>query len=188
MLKTILLTCAVSICGLQTALADCPTAPDHTSALSQLSEKARAAPNETQGREISNKMWELWVDAPNEQAQAILDRGMQKRSSYDLLGAIEDFTALIGYCPEYAEGYNQRAFALFLQENFTGALPDLDRALELSPNHVAARSGRALTHMQLGDVAKARTDLMAALEDNPWISERHLLANGAPLAAPGDDI
>jgi len=140
----------VLLCSTQVVSAACPAAPDHSAALETLAEQARAAPNEAAGQEISNQMWKLWIDAPNDQAQAVLDRGMTKRASYDLLGAIAEFDTLIAYCPDYAEGYNQRAFALFIQQNFAAALVDLDRALALSPRHVAARSGRALTYMELG--------------------------------------
>lgn len=186
MKMTLLLPLALLISG--PVVAQCPPAPDPTEPQRALSDAAQAASNEADGREVSNQMWQLWVQAADAQAQAVLDRGMQKRESYDLLGAIGDFTTLIEYCPGYAEGYNQRAFAFFLQQNYAAALPDLDKALDLNPGHVAARSGRALTHMQLGNLPAAREDLKAALKDNPWLSERHLLAKGGPLAPPGDDI
>ncbi len=181
---------AAALCtGLSTPVwTDCPPAPDHDAALAALVEAARAAPDEMSGRTLSNQMWELWVDAPDDAAQEILDRGMRKRESYDLLGAVNDFTVLTEYCPNYAEGFNQRAFAYFLQQNYPAALTDLNRALELSPGHIAARSGRALTYMQLGELDQARADLRRALDDNPWLSERHLLSKGGPLAPKGEDI
>lgn len=170
------------------AFAACPEAPDHSAALAALSQAAVAAPNEVEGRALSNDMWELWLDAPDAQSQTALDQGMKKRGSFDLLGAIADFTRLISYCPDYAEGYNQRAFAFYLQQEFAAARADLDRALALSPDHVGALSGRALTLMQLGDLEAARSDLRSALELNPWLSERHLLAPGGPLSPPGEDL
>jgi Flp pilus assembly protein TadD len=170
------------------ALAECPDAPDHTAALADLSAQARAAGTEAEGRAISDQMWELWLDAPDAQARTVLDRGMRMRESYDFLGAVVEFTRLIEYCPDYAEGYNQRAFAYFLRQEFEAARADLDRAVALSPAHVGALSGRALTLMQLGETDAARRDLQAALALNPWLSERHLMAPGAPLAIPGEDI
>lgn len=170
------------------ANAACPDAPDHTAALADLFAAARDAPNEAQGREYSDQMWELWLDAPDAQARAVLDSGMRRRSSYDFLGALDEFTRLIAYCPAYAEGYNQRAFTHFLRQDFEAARVDLDRALELSPQHVGALSGRALTLMQLGETEQARSDLEAALALNPWLSERHLAAPGGPLAPPGEEL
>lgn len=170
------------------AAAECPPAPDHTIAIAGLISQARAAESERQGREFGAQMWVLWAKAPNEQAQAILNRGMSKRRAFDMLGAIADFDVLVNYCPEYAEGYNQRAFANFLQGKYQLAVVDLIEAIKLSPNHVAARAGLALTYMELGELDAARDELRLALELNPWLSERHLLSKGGRLAPKGEDI
>ncbi len=166
----------------------CPVAPDHSAELDQLIADIRSAETEAAARPIAARMWELWADAPNEQAQAILDRGMRKRASYDFLGARADFDRLVEYCPNYAEGYNQRAFVSFLRQDFEAALVDLDRALDLSPKHVAALSGKALTLLGLNRNDEARETLAQALALNPWLPERGLADKGQPLAPPGQDI
>lgn len=166
----------------------CPDAPDHAAELSDLFAEARAAPDEAAGRTLSNKMWELWLDAPDAAAQEVLDRGMRQRGEFDFLGALASFDALVAYCPDYAEGYNQRAFVHFLNADYAAALVDLDAALLLVPDHAGAQSGRALTLMNLGQTREAREQLLAALENNPWLSERALLADGAPLGPQGQDL
>ncbi|MEM1076085.1 MAG: tetratricopeptide repeat protein [Pseudomonadota bacterium] len=170
------------------AAAGCPPTKDISSRLQSLIESARAAPDEPTGRTVSAEMWKLWLDAPDASAQEVLDRGMRARASFDFAGAVEAFTRLINYCPDYAEGYNQRAFVAFLSEDYAAALVDLDKALELSPDHVGAQSGRALTLMNLGRLPEARVQLLDALENNPWLSERFLLSEGAPLASVSKDI
>ncbi|WP_300550395.1 hypothetical protein [Roseovarius sp.] len=157
------------------AAASCPEAPDHTSALDALIIKAQGAPDERAGRVISNEMWQYWADAPDAYAQGLLDEGMTRRAAYDFEGAIKAFDALVAYCPEYAEGYNQRAFVNFIRQDYGAALPDLDRAIELSPRHIAALSGQALTLMALERPGEAVLALRAALALNPWLPERHLL-------------
>ena len=169
----------------QAAAADCPSAPDHSTPLEALLSEVQEADSEAQAREIANRMWEFWADAPDERAQEILNRGMTRRSSFDFLGALEDFDQLIDYCPEYAEGYNQRAFVHYLRRDFAAALRDLDQALELSPRHVAAMSGRALSLYGLSRMEEAREALAAALALNPWLPERYLADPGGPLAPPG---
>ncbi|WP_425339654.1 tetratricopeptide repeat protein [Parasedimentitalea huanghaiensis] len=161
---------------------DCPQAPDHSASFEMLFQQIQAAETERAARLISNQMWELWAQAPNEQAQAVLDRGMSRRSGYDLTGALEDFDRLTAYCPLYAEGYNQRAFVHFLRQDFAAALVDLNLTLELSPQHVAAMSGRALSLLGLSRTDEARAALQAALALNPWLPERGLAAPGGPLA------
>lgn len=173
----------LSSCLATAALAECPAPPDIAAEEGRLLEQARAAKNELAAQPIRQALWRLWATAPDDTAQALLDRGMNARSSYDFLGAIDAFDRLVAYCPDYAEGYNQRAFVNFLREDFEAALPDLDRALERSPRHVAALSGKALTLMGLGRADEAQDVLREAVELNPWIPERGLLQE-----IPGEEL
>ncbi|SMP13741.1 tetratricopeptide repeat protein [Shimia sagamensis] len=178
---------AFLIAGTSSA-AECPKAPDHSAAVDRLIARVQKADDQQTAQEISNDMWQFWTDAPDEVAQEILDRGMQKRSAWDLLGAREDFDRLIRYCPEFAEGYNQRAFVNFLRQDFEAALSDLDRAIALSPKHIAALSGRALTLIGLGRTAEGQDALAAALELNPWLPERSLYKPAPTNMAPGEKL
>ena len=166
----------------------CPEPADVTSELHQLFEKARNAPNHRVGKEVSGEMWRVWLRAPDEAAQAVLDRGLRRRDSFDYAGAMEEFNRLAEYCPTYAEGFNQRAFVHYLRENFEAALEDLDIALRLQPDHVAAQAGRGLTLMQLGRISEAREQMLIAVGNNPWLNEAALLRKGAPLGPIGEDI
>ena len=168
--------------------AECPPPADISPEIDILIDAANAAQNDTAGRAVSDQMWLLWLRAPDAAAQEVLDRGMRARSSFDFLAASEAFTTLIDYCPSYAEGYNQRAFISYLREDYAAALEDLDRTLALSSDHVGAQSGRALTLLNLGRLSEARLQLLEALENNPWLSERFLLSEGGPLALVGKDI
>lgn len=167
---------------------ECSAAPDVAAELEQLFVQAQGAQDVRQGQAASDAMWKVWLRAPDEAAQAVLDRGMAARSSYNFVEAYAQFTRLTEYCPDYAEGWNQRAYISFLREDYAGALTDLDRALVLQPRHVAAQSGRGLTLMHLGRTAQARAQMLEAVANNPWLSEKALLAKGAPLGPAGEDI
>lgn len=169
---------ATSLALAAPAAGACPPAPDHSRALDALIAATQAAPNESAARPHAEAMWRYWADAPDEAAQALLDRGMAARRVGDMLGAVDAFDRLVAYCPDYAEGYNQRAFVRFLEQDHAAALPDLEAALARNPRHVAALSGKALTLMGLGRPAEAQSALRAALALNPWLSERHLLDPG----------
>lgn len=167
---------------------ECPLGEDYTEELLQVIEDARAAPDQATGGRAAQEMWTILLRAPDEAAQNVLDQGMRMRESFDFAGAHAAFDSLVEYCPEYAEGYNQRAFVSFLREDYPAALKDLDLALSLSPHHVGAQSGRALTLMNLQRIPEAREQMLQALENNPWLSERALVAKGAPLGPVGEDI
>jgi tetratricopeptide (TPR) repeat protein len=170
------------------AFADCPAPPDTSAELLNLFAKANAAKDFRAGRRVSTEMWEVWLRAPDEPAQEVLDAGMARRDAYDFAGAMAEYDRLVAYCPDYAEGYNQRAYVHFLRGDNDAALIDLDAALARQPYHVAAQSGRALTLMNLGRIEEARAQLLIAVENNPWLSEAALLADGAPLGQQGEDI
>ncbi len=177
------LAAAMSVLALP-ALADgCPEVPDISDAMAPLYERLQAAPDERTARLITNEMWGLWDDAPDEPSQMMLDEGMRARAGYDFLRALDRFDALVGYCPHYAEGYNQRAFVNFIRQEYALALPDLERALKLRPRHVGALSGYALTLLALGREAEGQAALRAALAVNPWLAERALLK-----PAPGEEL
>lgn len=154
---------------------ECPPVIDQTERLSEIVTELGLARGEGDARVLTQELWAIWTDAPDATAQAMLDEGMSRRSSFDFLGARSVLGRLVEYCPDYAEGYNQRAFASYLSQDFEAALTDLDRTLEIIPNHIAALSGRALTLMGLGRNEEAQDVLRSAVEMNPWLQERALL-------------
>jgi tetratricopeptide (TPR) repeat protein len=178
---------AVLLLASTPALAECPAAPDISVRMDGLIAEARSAPDPDVARAVSGRMWAEWTRAPDARAQALLDEGMGRRAAFDLRGARAAFDALIDYCPDYAEGWNQRAFANYLAGQPAAALPDLDRALALRPRHVAALSGRGLTLIALGRVADGQDDIRAALELNPWLAERRFLALDPEGGPPDPD-
>ena len=140
-------------------------------------EDLRLAPDERAARDASRALWRFWAAAPDAKSQATLDEGMAAMRQAAFGHAIAVLTELVAYCPDYAEGYNQRAFAYFLTTRFEEALADLDRTLELSPRHVAAISGRGLTLIQLGRDAEGQAALRRALRMHPFMPERRYLTD-----------
>lgn len=157
------------------AAADCPPPPDHAADRARLLAEIQAAPDEPTARRLTDGMWRLWTDAPDARAQDLLDRGMARREAWDLDAAVALLGELVAYCPLYAEGWNQRAFAYFLKSEHGLALTDLERALELDPDHFAARAGLALVLMRLGRHDAGQGMLRTALALNPWLPERAML-------------
>ncbi|MEX5727201.1 tetratricopeptide (TPR) repeat protein [Rhodovulum iodosum] len=166
------------------ALAEtCPPAPDHSAEVQDLLAQARAAPDETAARPLTARMWELWTDAPDTYAQELLDEGMDRRASYDFAGAMKALDALVDYCPDYAEGYNQRAFVHFLRQDHAPALDNIEQALDRNPDHLGALIGQALVLMHMGRVDEGQAALREAVRRHPWIPERAML-----LPEPGQKL
>ena len=176
-------TIAICLMSASAAIADCPPPPDIAAVQDRLLAQIKVAPNESSARQISSQLWDLWSRAPDERAQEMLERGVKAHAAFDFDTAIEAFDELVVYCPDYAEGYNQRAFVNFLRQNYATALVDLDLAIDRSPKHVAAISGKALTLMGLGRDDEAQEVLRFALSMNPWLAERRYL-----VEKPGQEL
>lgn len=121
-------------------------------------------------------IWESWREAPDADAQALFDLGMQRMAAYDNAGAIEVFDALILYAPDFAEGWNQRAFARFRMAEYEASLADIASTLQREPRHFGALSGKFRILMTQGRTRLAQKTLREAVAINPWMMERRLLA------------
>ena len=97
-------------------------------------------------------------------------------------------STVVAAAPDYAEGWNQRAFIRFLKEDLDGALEDLDRTLELEPRHFGALSGKAIVLMQQGRVELGHEVLREAVDIHPWLKERSMLPPEPAPDAQGRDI
>lgn len=163
-----LLTCL--LCALM------PVMVNGDSTLNPLFEALRAAPNEAAGREREAHIWEYWFDqAPNAEVRAALDAGIERREAYDYAAAEAHFDRVIEAAPDYAEGYNQRAFIRFLRDNIEASAQDLEKALALEPRHFGALAGHYHVLMRQGRTEVALRQLQQAVSLHPWIQERGAL-------------
>lgn len=153
----------------------CGPLPDRSALKNELYAELRVAPSQPDAQEINGALWEIWLDAPDDRAQDLLDRGMALNQMGRRDEAREVLGQLVDYCPDYAEGYNQRAYAAFLSRDYDAALADLDLALDRDPRHLGALTGKALTLIGMGHEEEAQAPLREALRLNRWLSERALL-------------
>ena len=142
----------------------------------RLFDRLKNAMTEAEGRAIENAIWEMWMaDAPTADIGRDVEDAMDARESYDFDRALSLLDGVVAVAPDYAEGWNQRAFIRFLKEDLDGALADLDRALELEPRHFGALSGKAIVLMQQGRVELGHAALREAVDIHPWLKERSML-------------
>jgi len=121
-------------------------------------------------------IWASWMEAPDADAQALLALGMQRMAAYDNVGAIRVLDELVLYAPDFAEGWNQRAFAYFRMQEYEKSLADIRSTLQREPRHFGALSGQFRILMAQGRAKLAQKVLREAVDANPWLMERRLLA------------
>lgn len=133
------------------------------------------ADDKAQANALTNEIWQIWLTAPDEAAQAVLDSALQRRSSRDFLGAIGHLDRLVDSYPDYAEGWNQRATMYYMIGDFEASLRDVAETLEREPRHFGALSGKAIILYQQGKIALAQIAMREALKYHPWLNERRIL-------------
>ena len=157
--------------------AACPAQAPIAERTDALHERLAAAPDPATAQRLSGALWAIWTRAPDETAQELLDAGMTAIRVGDLARAADVLTRLTAYCPDYAEGWNQRAFARYLSGDYAGAVADLDVAIGLSPRHLGALTGQGLSYLAMGQRPAGEAVIRRALRLNPWLGERGLLEN-----------
>lgn len=155
--------------------------------LERLFERLRNAPTEADGRAAEDAIWRHWMaQGPTADIRKDVDAAMSARSGYDFARALKLLDGVVARAPDYAEGWNQRAFIHFLRDELDESLADIDRALALEPRHFAALSGRAIILMRQGRMELGQKALREAVEIHPWLKERSMLipVPGAPELPP----
>ncbi len=141
-----------------------------------LFEALKNAPNEKEARLIETEIWEAWIDAaPTPELREQVENAMRMRGEYNYQGAREVLDKVVAEAPDYPEGWNQRAFILFLQGDYEASLEDIKRVLELEPRHFGALSGQAMIYITQGRAELAQKTLRDAVNVHPYLKERALL-------------
>ncbi len=109
---------------------------------------------------------------------------MEGRRLEDAIGC---FTRIIEGAPDFAEGWNKRATARYVAEDYPGAVADCEETLARNPHHFGALSGQGLCHMALGQFREAAALFRRALAVHPHLtSANHNLAAALSEAVKGN--
>lgn len=153
----------------------CPQGPDFSERRGALLSDLSTAQDFMSARAVQDEIWKLWFTAPDKQSQNWLDEGVARMRQADLATAEAILRDLVAYCPDYAEGYNQLAFAQFLQEDLGASEDNLKRTIEIEPNHFAALAGLGLIAQKRGNIAVAKLWIRRAVALHPFLKERRIL-------------
>jgi len=112
-------------------------------------------------------LWAVWFRADTPENNEALDEIRLLIGNRRLDAATKLASRLIARSPKFAEAYNQRAIALFIQGRFAESAADCQRVLELNPYHIGAVSGLAQCQIQLNQPQEALRSLRRALKLQP---------------------
>ena len=112
-------------------------------------------------------LWLLWSRSGDESVDRLLERGVDEMQSGRHAEAIATFSEVIRRKPEFAEGWNKRATALYLSGEYRRSLADCAEVIKRNPRHFGALSGSGLNHLELDEQRQALDWFRRALEVNP---------------------
>lgn len=112
-------------------------------------------------------LWLLWSHSGDEAVDALLARGVDEMRERRLDDAIATFSEVIRARPDFAEGWNKRATALFLAGEFRKSLADCDEVMKRNPLHFGALAGYGQIYFHLEQYEKAIEYWQRALQVNP---------------------
>ena len=145
-----------------------PVPQDRDALLAELYVHLAQAPDATQAAPIAETIEGLWLQSSSDTIGVLMGRSAKAINEQKNDLALQLLDAVVELAPDYAEGWNRRAYVYFLQNNFEGAIGDLRRALALDPNHFKALEGLARILRDSGQKKSALQAYKQILKINPF--------------------
>ena len=123
----------------------------------------------TDGTAITQRIWEVWYQVADEDAQALFDRGVALMAQEDYRSSLLVLTKLTQLKPDFAEAWNRRATLLYMVGAFELSIRDIEKTLALEPRHFGAISGLGQIYLRQDKFTLAREAFERALEINPHL-------------------
>ena len=150
------------------AVAQPRTAAERDKALSDLYALLATSEDAKQADTVAASIEQLWVTSGSDTINLLMQRALQAVDAKNPALALKLLDAVVALAPDYAEGWNRRAYVHYTQNEFDLALGDLRRTLALDQNHFKALDG--LVHI-LQEIGRKKDALAAArklLDINPY--------------------
>lgn len=152
-----------------------PVLSDQTHAqLPELFDNLRDAQSPEASRDIETRIWQLWLEAPDEASYLLMSQVTEAMSTGQLKIALSLSNQLIDGAPEYSEAWNKRATIHYLMGNDDDSVADIRETLALEPKHFGAISGLGLIFMRQGNLEAALDAFEQVLVISPASSSAKL--------------
>ena len=136
-----------------------------TSALVQ----ALRDPDATVRSEAHDSLWAIWHRSGDPVIDIRLGEGIALMQAGRLPESVAVFTDVITRAPQFAEGWNKRATALYMMGELDRSLADCEEVVKRNPVHFGALSGFGLIYLQKEDLPKAAEYFEKALAVDPTL-------------------
>ena len=114
-------------------------------------------------------LWAIWFRSGDKSIDDMLQKGADHIKREQYAEAVDLLTEVTQTAPEFAEGYNQRAIAYFMLEEWEQSIDDCKKVVTLNPIHFGALAGMGQCYLRLGDLREALQAFQQALEIHPGL-------------------
>ena len=109
-----------------------------------------ADPDTRNWQQVERQIRTEWSRSGSSAMDLLMQRGEKALEDEDYDAAFEHFSALTDHAPDFAEGWNGRATALFHKELYGPAMEDIGKTLAINPKHFGALTGLAVILQSVG--------------------------------------
>jgi tetratricopeptide (TPR) repeat protein len=135
--------------------------------LNDLFARLQKTDNRLEAETLENLIWGIWYSSEDAEVNRLMDQGERAMQRQDMRTAIGAFTKIIEIAPDFAEGWNRRATALFMIGEYEASRADVAETLAREPRHFGALSGLGLINQAEDRGEEAIQAWEKALEVNP---------------------
>lgn len=135
--------------------------------LDPLFRELAAAEYQETALQLEREIWRTWLESGDEEVNSELRAGIRAMSDGRMDEAIRRFSEVTEMAPAFAEGWNKRATAYYLDDELVKSMRDIQRTLRLEPRHFGAISGMGLIFLQQGDERSALEAFEEVLKIHP---------------------
>lgn len=133
--------------------------PDRLSERRKLIENLYAylatAASESEAQPIAHTIERLWLANGTDTSTYLMERAARALYGKDVDLALRFLDQVVELQPDFAEGFNRRAYIFFLKGDIERAMGDLRRCLALEPSHYRALEAMAAIFRNTGQNAAA---------------------------------
>ncbi len=144
------------------------TPAEREKALADLYAYLATAESEASAKTVAQSIERLWQASGSDTVHLLMERAAIANQGKKPVLALKLLDAAVELAPDYAEGWNRRAYHHFAENRFEQAIGDLRRVLALDPNHYKALEGVAQILKEIGQKKGALAAVKKLLEVHPY--------------------
>jgi tetratricopeptide (TPR) repeat protein len=142
--------------------------------------------DETEG--LINRLLHIYSESGSDTGDLLLARARHAIGVEQYAAALKILDRTVALLPDWAEGWNARATARYLDDDYDGSMADIAQTLKREPNHLGALMGMATILQARGKREDALKVFERALAIAPHWRNAEEAADKLKKALAGEDL